>query len=143
MGRGASIGDFVLVTVERLLMKGDAQINAGAKLVGANTVRLGYGAVVGFNAILLTSTDQPNANMFDEAPTELRNVKHGDITVGDYAFVGSGSIVFPGVTIGEGAVVGAGTVLKEDLGPWTIIKPDYRAVTKTSRQMRCATWKRK
>jgi acetyltransferase-like isoleucine patch superfamily enzyme len=130
------IGDFVLVAVTTLMMDTGAQVNAGAKLVGKCNVLMGKGAVVGYNAVLLTSTDRPTGLMYDAAPGDKRDVLHGDIYLLEDSFVGSGAIIFPGVAIGEGAVVGAGAVVKEDVGPWTIVKPDYRSLLKEPRRLK-------
>jgi len=43
------------------------------------------------------------------------------ITVEDYAWIGAGSIILPGVTIGTGAVVGAGSVVTKDVAPRMIV----------------------
>jgi acetyltransferase-like isoleucine patch superfamily enzyme len=37
------------------------------------------------------------------------------ITIGDYAWIGAGAIILPGVTIGQGGVVGAGAVVSKDV----------------------------
>jgi len=134
------IGDFVLVNVRQLIMMPGSQINAGAKLTGQRMVFLGMGSVISFNALLMTSTDQPNANMCDNAPEETRNVRHGSIVIGNNAFIGSNAVIFPGVTIGNGAVIGAGAVIKEDVAPWTINKPDYKSLIVEQRRMRVLPW---
>lgn len=43
---------------------------------------------------------------------------HGDIVIGDDAWIGTGSAILDGVTIGIGAVIGAGSVVTHDV-------PDY------------------
>lgn len=43
------------------------------------------------------------------------------IAVGDYAWIGAGAIILPGVTIGEGAVVAAGAVVTKDVAPRMIV----------------------
>lgn len=37
------------------------------------------------------------------------------IVIGENVWIGSGSVVVPGVTIGDGAVVGAGSVVTKDV----------------------------
>ena len=41
--------------------------------------------------------------------------KVGRVKIGDYVFVGYGSIILPGVTIGDHVIVGAGTIVREDI----------------------------
>lgn len=44
----------------------------------------------------------------------------GSIAIGDYVWIGAGSVILPGVTIGEGAVIGAGSVVSRDIPPYSI-----------------------
>jgi len=46
---------------------------------------------------------------------------HGPITIGDDAWVGTGSIIMPNIKIGTGAVVGAGSVVLKDIPPFTVV----------------------
>jgi acetyltransferase-like isoleucine patch superfamily enzyme len=43
------------------------------------------------------------------------------VNIGDYAYLGSGCIVLPGVTIGEGGVAAAGSVVTKDVPPYTLV----------------------
>lgn len=43
------------------------------------------------------------------------------VSIGDYSFVGTGSIVMPGCTIGRGCVIGAGTVVRGDIPDYSIV----------------------
>lgn len=42
-------------------------------------------------------------------------LKFGRITIGDNCFIGTGSIIMPGVTIGNNTVIGAGSVVTKDI----------------------------
>ncbi len=48
-------------------------------------------------------------------------VKHSPIQIGNDAWIGTGSIVMPGIHIGEGAVVAANSVVTRDVEPYTIV----------------------
>lgn len=43
------------------------------------------------------------------------------IDIGDYVWIGGGSILLGGVTIGEGAIVAAGSVVVKNVSPWCIV----------------------
>jgi acetyltransferase-like isoleucine patch superfamily enzyme len=43
------------------------------------------------------------------------------VTIEDYAFIGTGSILLPGVTIGRGAAVAAGAVVVKSVPPYAIV----------------------
>ena len=44
----------------------------------------------------------------------------GKIVIEDWAYIGSQSLIMPGVTIGEGALVGANSLVDRNLKPWGI-----------------------
>lgn len=46
---------------------------------------------------------------------DLGYTKVAKVSIGDYVFIGTGSIVLPGVTIGDHVVIGAGTVVTHDI----------------------------
>lgn len=48
-------------------------------------------------------------------------VKHEPITIEDDAWLGTGTVVLPGVNIGEGAVVATNSVITRDVKPYTIV----------------------
>ena len=39
----------------------------------------------------------------------------------DYASIGAGAVILPGIEIGEGAMVGAGAVVTHSVRPWTVV----------------------
>jgi len=43
------------------------------------------------------------------------------VRIDDYAWIGSRSIILPGVTVGQGAVVAAGAVVTHDVAPYTVV----------------------
>lgn len=46
---------------------------------------------------------------------ELGYTKIGAVNIGDYVFIGAGTIILPGVTIGNKVVIGAGSVVTKDI----------------------------
>ena len=45
----------------------------------------------------------------------------GKIVIEDWAYIGSGSLIMPGVTIGAGALVGAGSVVTKSVAAGTVV----------------------
>lgn len=45
----------------------------------------------------------------------------GKIVIEDWAYIGSQSLLMPGVTIGEGALVAAGSVVTKSVPPRTVV----------------------
>ena len=45
----------------------------------------------------------------------------GKIAVEDWAYIGTGAQIMPGVTIGEGALVAAGSIVTKSIPPYTVV----------------------
>lgn len=58
-------------------------------------------------------------SMSSSAPPHMQVIERGEVTIGDYAFIGSGAQILMNVTVGEYAVVGAGAVVTKDVPAWT------------------------
>ncbi len=59
-------------------------------------------------------------------------IKYGRIEVGEEAFIGTRSIIMPGVRIGNHSVVGAGSIVTKDV-------PDYTVVAGVPARKICST----
>ena len=92
-------------------------VNYGATFLDANMITLGDFMAVGPNVQFNTDTHPVRPEDQYQPPTEgdtlpFKVVNYAlPITVGDYAWIGAGAIILPGVTIGDGAVVAAGSVV--------------------------------
>ena len=124
LGEDSFIGDFTLITVPKLIVGEGSQINSGVKVVGREPCIIGRHVVVGYNVVLITSSDTLAAKMDDASPETERKIVSGPIHLGDYSYIGSGSVVMPNVVVGKYAVVGAlsyvpeGTVIPDCMVGW-------------------------
>jgi acetyltransferase-like isoleucine patch superfamily enzyme len=77
---------------------------------------------VAAGARLITGTDTFDGTALAGAPVpdEFRAVDRGTIVLSDHVMVASNAVVLTDVTIGEGAVIGAGSVVTADIPPWTV-----------------------
>ena len=50
----------------------------------------------------------------------LTSFSRGDVVVGSDVWIGSRTLVLPGVTIGHGAVIGAGSVVTRNIPPYAV-----------------------
>ncbi len=91
-------------------------INEGCRFETGAPITLGDRVFVGHDVTVLTTTHEIG-------PHEQRC--HGRITapvtIGDGAWIGTRSLVLPGVEIGAGAVVAAGAVVTESVPPDTLV----------------------
>lgn len=89
-------------------------VNFGTLLDGRTyTIRTGRDVSIGPCATLLTLGHDPHSPEFED--------RGGSVVVEDYAWIGYGAVICPGVTIGTGAVVGAGSVVTRSVEPWTVV----------------------
>ena len=52
---------------------------------------------------------------------DLVGAKKGKIIVGKDAWIGTGSVILPGIRIGESAIVGANSLVVKDVPPYTVV----------------------
>lgn len=96
-------------------------VNYGATFLDANLITLGDFVAVAPNVQFITDTHpvKPEERFLPPNEGDTLPFRVGSyalpITVGNYAWIGAGAIIMPGVTIGEGAVVGAGSVVTRDV----------------------------
>ena len=76
-------------------------------------ITTGTNVSIGPEASILTLGHDPQSAGFAD--------KGGDVTIGDYVWIGYRAIILPGVEIGDGAVVAAGAVVTKNVAPYTIV----------------------
>jgi len=108
-GKGIKIGRYV-------------HISRFVSIIGGGELYLGDYSVLADGVRILTGTDTyyGGARMSTCLPLEQRNVKVSFVKIEKDAFVGTNSIVHPGVKIGEGAVIGSNSLVLKDVDPWSI-----------------------
>jgi maltose O-acetyltransferase len=121
LGPGASVLMGVHVYVRGRARAGDPDIaigansvvNRGCSLDGRGGLLIGRNVSISPGVWILTAAHDPNDPDFRyvEAPT----------SIGDYVWLGSRSLVLPGVSIGTGAVVAAGAVVSSDVPEYAIV----------------------
>ncbi|MGH8080977.1 MAG: acyltransferase [Lysobacter sp.] len=85
-------------------------------------IQLGKGCTISSNVRILThdwaihTVAKEMGLKFDKPQGRIR-----PISIGRYAFIGTGSIIMPGTQIGAGCIVGAGTVVRGVIPPLSIV----------------------
>lgn len=53
----------------------------------------------------------------------------GKVVIGEYSFIGTSSVIFPGVTIGKGCLIKAGSILTKSIPDFSIVAGNPAVVT--------------
>lgn len=104
----------------RVFGKGQIIIGDGAELSGTSitarstTIEIGKNVLVAPNCVIVDS------DFHAHWPPEARAADPGlendsPVRVGDYAWIGMGSMILKGVSIGKGAIIGAGSVVTRNV----------------------------
>ena len=113
-GTGSSILMKVRIRGFRITIGNGCVINTGVVLDGRGAALiLGDYVDVSPDVRIWTLDHDPNSN--DHA------ARARPVTVGDYAWLSSGSTILPGVNLGKGCVVASGAIVTRDVAPWTIV----------------------
>ena len=88
-------------------------INSGCRFQDEGGVYIGENSLIGHNVVIATLNHD-----FD--PYHRGDIHPKPIHIGKRVWIGSGSIILPGVTIGDNSIVGAGSVVTKDVPANTI-----------------------
>lgn len=124
---------FIFYTLEGVKMGPGVHIHMGTQFFKPENISVGEGTIIGQNAFLdgrakleigkfvdiasdvMIYNSEHNINAEDFSPT------YGDVSIGDYCFIGPRVIILPGVKIGKGAIVAAGAVVTKDVEDFKIV----------------------
>jgi maltose O-acetyltransferase len=98
---------------EHIVIGEHTVIGDTAFLDGRSGLEIGSNVNLGSHVSIYTRQHDIDAPDFREIGAAVR--------IEDYAYVGSHSIILPGVTIGRAGVVGAGSVVTKDVEPYTLV----------------------
>lgn len=69
-------------------------------------ISIGENTTFGFDCMIITSKHDENV---------FTNIKIAPVTIGSNCYIGSRSMIFPGITIGNNCIIGAGAVVTHDV----------------------------
>jgi galactoside O-acetyltransferase len=117
------IDDFVFIGAhQRLVLGNRVHISSHSSITGGGRVLLSDFSGMGSGARLISGTDDFTEGRLNGSaiPAEFRETHRGTIILEPHAIIGTNAVVLPDVTIGEGATVGAGSVVTRSLEPWGV-----------------------
>jgi acetyltransferase-like isoleucine patch superfamily enzyme len=111
---------------EQLNISNHVWIGHFSLLDGLGGIVIGEGVHIASHCCIYSHSSQ-NAirllgNKYIEVPAEKRPgyiIKK--VTVGEFTFIGTSSIILPGVTIGKGCIIGAGSVVTKDVPDFSVV----------------------
>jgi maltose O-acetyltransferase len=80
------------------------------------SINIGSFCSISHNVRVYTQSDLPD---YDFSLTEIPQ-KYGNVTFGDYCWIGANVFVNPGLIVGENSVVGANSVVTKNIPPFEI-----------------------
>ena len=99
-------------------------INSDCKFQDQGGIFIGDGVLIGHNVVLATLNH-------DMSPEKRRGMYPKPIKIGRNVWIGSNSTVLPDVTVGDNAVIGAGSVVTKDIPKNTVAAGNPARVIKT------------
>lgn len=99
----------VINAPERVSVGSRVHIAEFVHIWGGGQVTIGDDVLIAAHTIITSMTHDPDSTLFNE------KIIAKPVTIESNVWIGSGSIVLPGVCIGEGSVVGAGSVVTRDV----------------------------
>lgn len=127
-----SIGDYTWIDINAKLLGVLGEISIGKRvhvaqecmLAGGEKLEIHDYAGLSPGAKIFTNSEAPKDGKRMSGPmipARFKAFKRGKVIIGKDAFIGTHSVVLPGVTVGEGAVVGANSVVHRDVPDWTVV----------------------
>lgn len=109
-------------TYSRIVVADGARLTIGEKTGISNTcihchkeITIGHHVNIGAGCMIF-DTDFHSLEWKDRRDgTDIERRKMKPIVIGDYVFIGAGSIILKGVNIGEKSIIGAGSVVSKDI----------------------------
>lgn len=95
-------------------------------LDGIGGISIGEGVNIASHCCIYSHGSQDSIRLLGKSFINIQAEKRpgyqlGKVTIGDYSFIGTSSVILAGVTIGKGCIVGAGSIVVKDLPDFSIV----------------------
>ena len=109
-GLNVSIDDkAVILGCENICIGSDVSINAFVHIWGHGGVEIGNGSLIASHCSLTSLTHNPSVVPYKDEVVSKK------IVIGKNVWIGSHSVIMPGITIGDNAIIGAGSIVTKDI----------------------------
>ncbi len=124
LGNNVRIDDFCVISAgQGGITVGDyVHIAVYCSLQGAGRISLGDFSGLSSRVAIYSSNEDYSGNFLTNpaVPSQYRNAKDMDVSLGKHAIIGSGAVILPGVQVGEGVAVGALSLVTKNCTPYSI-----------------------
>ncbi len=93
----------------------DTEINMNCVFLDCNTITIGHHCLIAPSVQIYTAFHPLNAKERFANNSNWAISRSSPVTIGDYCWIGGGSIILPGVKIGNNCVIGAGSVVTKNI----------------------------
>jgi maltose O-acetyltransferase len=115
-GQGVRIRQPTVIEVPRnVSIEDHVSIASFVHMWGNGGIRIGPRTMIASHVAITSATHDPDAPFM--STTSIAE----PVTIENDVWIGSHSVIFPGVTIGAHAVIAAGSVVRSDVAPHTIV----------------------
>lgn len=121
LGDHVRIDDFCLLS-GKIFTGSYIHISAYSALYAKYGITLEDFTTVSARVMIFSQNDDYSGSFMTNpmVPENLRNVSGGMVILRQFAIVGAGSIILPGVTLHEGAAIGAMSLVSKDIDAWSV-----------------------
>ncbi len=115
----------------RLVVGDNTRIGHGNTFTIGQEIRIGSHVLFANNVTVFDVSGHPvdPTQRYLGFPSEIEKVR--PVVIGDNVWLGTNSIILPGVTIGDNSVVAAGSVVRDSVPPNTVVSGNPAQVVKT------------
>lgn len=100
--------------VNRISLGDNVNIGPGCELDGFGGITIGNGVIFAPEVCIYSRTHNFNSKNLSALPFD-NIMLTGEVSIGDYVWVGRRVIILPGVKIGKGAIIGAGAIVSSNI----------------------------
>ena len=93
----------------------NTEINMNCVFLDCNTITVGHHCLIAPNVQIYTAFHPLKASERFAFDSNWAVTRSAPVKIGNYCWIGGGSIILPGVEIGDGCVIGAGSVVTKSI----------------------------
>ncbi len=98
----------------------DTEINMNCVFLDCNTITIGHHCLIAPSVQIYTAFHPLPAQERFTSDSSWAITRSAPVKIGNYCWIGGGSIILPGIEIGDGCVIGAGSVVTHNIPPHSV-----------------------